>query len=185
MVKHACIYIYVHVLKHGGPPAGVGHPGGRRTGGHPGGRRTGGRHATGGHTHMLTLWREGGRGGSPNVEAGNVCQQLIGLYHAHRTTVGRVTVQMQAQQPASVLRGGEGGGGGQHRARFSTRGAMGALALILLDPCGPAARSDPPVFPLRSSWCLLRPSRALRSFWCLSRSPRVSSGALGVSWILQ
>ena len=55
----------------------------------------------------------------------------------------------------------------------------------LLGPCGPAARSDPPVFYLRSSWCLLRPPRALRSFWCPSRSPRVSSGALGVSWILQ
>jgi hypothetical protein len=26
-----------------------------------------------------------------------------------------------------------------------------------LDPCGPAARSDPPVFYLWSSWCLLHP----------------------------
>ena len=37
------------MLKHGGPPAGGGHPGGRRTGGHPGGRRTGGRYTTDGH----------------------------------------------------------------------------------------------------------------------------------------
>jgi hypothetical protein len=44
----------------------------------------------------------------------------------------------------------------------------------VLDPFGPAARSDPPVFfYLRSSWCLLRPPRALRSFWCLSLDPPV------------
>jgi hypothetical protein len=42
------MYIYI-VLKHGGPPADSGHPGGRRTGGHPGGRRTGGRYTTDGH----------------------------------------------------------------------------------------------------------------------------------------
>jgi hypothetical protein len=65
---------------------------------------------------------------------------------------------------------------------------------LLLDPCGLAARSDPPLFPpvllvslpiprcaLRSSWCLC----ALRSFWCPSLFPRVSSGAPGVSWVLQ
>jgi hypothetical protein len=55
----------------------------------------------------------------------------------------------------------------------------------LLDPWGPAARSDPPMFHLRSSWCLLHPPCSLRSFWRLSWSLRVSSGALGVSWILQ
>jgi hypothetical protein len=38
----------------------------------------------------------------------------------------------------------------------------------LLDPWGPAARSDPPVFYLRSSWCLLHPPCSLRSFWRLS-----------------
>jgi hypothetical protein len=55
----------------------------------------------------------------------------------------------------------------------------------LLGPYGLAARSDPPVFPLRSSWCLLHPPCALRFSWCLSRSPRASSCALGVSWVLQ
>jgi hypothetical protein len=52
----------------------------------------------------------------------------------------------------------------------------------------------PPLFPpvplvsipiprcaLRSSWCLC----ALRSFWRPSSFPRVSSGAPGVSWVLQ
>jgi hypothetical protein len=55
---------------------------------------------------------------------------------------------------------------------FLLGNAIAPIFWSLLDPCGPAARSDPPVLSLRSSWCL-------------SRSPRVSSGALGVSWILQ
>jgi hypothetical protein len=56
----------------------------------------------------------------------------------------------------------------------------------------------PPRLSLRSSWCLLDLLCALRSLWCLldpplcplrslwslSRSPRVSSGALAVSWVL-
>jgi hypothetical protein len=57
--------IYI-LLKHGGPPADGGHPGGRRAGGHPGGRPAGGRWA-----YMLTLRGTGGYGGSPNAEAGN------------------------------------------------------------------------------------------------------------------
>ena len=49
-------------------------------------------------------------------------------------------------------------------------GEQGQLTVChyLLGPCGPAARSDPPVFYLRSFWCLLHPPCALRSFWRLS-----------------
>ena len=55
------------MLKHGGPPA---------DGGHPGGRRTGGRYTTDGHTSL----RYGGREDtedeeSPNVEAEKMLQQ--------------------------------------------------------------------------------------------------------------
>jgi hypothetical protein len=78
-VKYGLIYVYIYLLKCGGPLANGGHPGGRRAadgraGGHPGGRRTGGRYTTGGHTHMLTLWGKGGCGGSPNAEAGKMYQ---------------------------------------------------------------------------------------------------------------
>jgi hypothetical protein len=66
------------------------------------------------------------------------------------------------------------------------------MQCAVLGPCGLTARSDPPVImtpSVRSSWCLLRPPCALRSFWYLldlrSRSPRVSFGALGVSWVPQ
>jgi hypothetical protein len=74
--KHGLIYIHMHVLKCGGPPADGGHPGGRRTGGragHPGGQRTGGAlHYR--WAYMLALWGKGGHGGSPNVEAGKMFQ---------------------------------------------------------------------------------------------------------------
>ena len=51
------LYLYMYILKYGGPPADGGHPGGRRAGGHPGGRRTGGGYTTDGHTFL----RYGGR----------------------------------------------------------------------------------------------------------------------------
>jgi hypothetical protein len=41
--------------------------------------------------------------------------------------------------------------------------------------------SRSPRCALRSSWCFC----ALRSLWCPSLSPRMSSGAPGVSWVLQ
>jgi hypothetical protein len=74
--KHGLIYVYTHVLTHGGPPADGGHPGGRRTGGRadtPAGSGQGGALHYG-WACMLTLWGKGGYGGSPNVEAGKVCQ---------------------------------------------------------------------------------------------------------------
>jgi hypothetical protein len=67
----------------------------------------------------------------------------------------------------------------------------------VLDPSGLAARSKPPG-PLGASpdspalpsgpsdaSCIPFVPRALRFLWCLSRSPRVSSGAPGVSRVLQ
>ena len=44
--------------------------GGQRTGGHGGGA------LYYGYAYMLTLWGKGGYGGSPNVEAGKMYQQL-------------------------------------------------------------------------------------------------------------
>jgi hypothetical protein len=63
------------VLKHGGPPADGGCPGGRRAGGHPGGQRTGGALCYG-WEYMLTPWEKGGCGRSPNVEAGKMYQHF-------------------------------------------------------------------------------------------------------------
>ena len=66
------------ILKYGGPPAGGGHPGGRRAGGRAetpaGGGQGGGIRRMGilYSTYMLTLWGKGGYEGSPNVEAGKI-----------------------------------------------------------------------------------------------------------------
>jgi hypothetical protein len=84
--KHGLIYIYVYLLKHGGPPADGGHPGGRRTGGQadtPAGSGQGGALCYG-WVHMLTLWGKGGHGGSPNAEAGKVHQQ-VGLTFVNKS----------------------------------------------------------------------------------------------------
>jgi hypothetical protein len=69
--KYGLIYIYIYVLKYGGPPPDGGHPGGRRTGGRadtPGGGQGGG-YTTDGHTCL----RYGGRGdteGAPTWRQG-------------------------------------------------------------------------------------------------------------------
>ena len=64
-----------------------------------------------------------------------------------------------------------------HRDSSPTPGAF-----YMLGPCGcgPAARSDPPVFYLRSPWCLLHPPCALRSFGA-SLDPPVCPPVLVVS----
>jgi hypothetical protein len=61
------------VLKHGGPPADGGHPGGRCT--PAGGGQAGAALRTGTLACLhCGLWGKGGCGGSPNVEAGKVHQ---------------------------------------------------------------------------------------------------------------
>jgi hypothetical protein len=60
--KHGLIYIYIYILKHGGPLADGGHPGGRRTGGQadtPAGSGQGGALYYG-WAYILTLWGKGG-----------------------------------------------------------------------------------------------------------------------------
>ena len=74
--KHGLIYVYMCVLKHYGPPA---------DGGHPGGRRTGGRYTTDGHT-CLRYGGKGGHGGSPNTEAGKMYQHTE-CYELHQANV--------------------------------------------------------------------------------------------------
>ena len=72
-----------------GHPADGGHPGGRRTGGRadtPAGRGRGGALYYG-WAYMLTLWGKGGYGGSPNVEAGKMYQQVTGQSRSYCTVL--------------------------------------------------------------------------------------------------
>jgi hypothetical protein len=57
----------------------------------------------------------------------------------------------------------------------------------VLDPCGPTARSDLPVFPPPVLLLPLASPRVPSGPSGVSLDPpgRVSSGALGVSWVLQ